>query len=108
MLSLLLSFYLMLSPLGDQVDPCDIYGKVYFETADPNRSHFRVYVEDSESFADVVVFMEKNQLYADRAGHWAKVEKRGIADVIIYLEKNRNLADFSIYYTETESFAGCN
>ncbi|MCV9388417.1 DUF6150 family protein [Reichenbachiella ulvae] len=103
-------FILLLLPFAEdsQHDPCDIYGKVYYETRDPNRAHFRVYIEDSESFADVIVYEEQNQLYADRPGHWATVDKPGFADVFIYIEKNRNMADFSIYYTETESFAGCN
>ncbi|RJE71626.1 hypothetical protein BGP76_05930 [Reichenbachiella sp. MSK19-1] len=91
-----------------QDDPCQIYGKVYYETRDPNRADYRVYVEESESFADVVVYEETNALYADRPGHWARVDNPGFANIYIYLERNRSLADFSIYYTETESFAGCN
>ncbi|PIB37054.1 hypothetical protein BFP72_17410 [Reichenbachiella sp. 5M10] len=109
MLSIILSciFFLGSDPKSDLPDPCEIYGKVYF-SPDPRQADFSVYVEETESFADVIVFEEANALYADRAGHWSTVPNRGMADVYIYLERNRSLADFSIYYTDYESFAGCN
>ncbi|UXP33465.1 DUF6150 family protein [Reichenbachiella agarivorans] len=107
LLSLILCFSVFNSVDQPNNDPCEIYGKVFYEK-DPQRAHFRVYVEDSESFADVIVFKEVNALYADRPGHWATVSNHGLADVYIYIEKNRSLADFSIYYTDIESFAGCN
>lgn len=89
------------------ISPCEIYGKVYIEP-DPRRAHFRVYEDDSEAFAHLIVYEEENSLYANEVGHWCFVDQRDFADVYIYLEQDRNLADFSIYYTEYESFAGCN
>lgn len=89
------------------IDPCDVYGKIYV-TGDARRADFRVYVEDTESFADVIVFKQSNSLFADRAGQWNFVNNRDFARVIIYWEKQRNMADFSIAYTDVESFAGCN
>ncbi|WP_422361107.1 DUF6150 family protein [Reichenbachiella sp.] len=90
-----------------QIDPCEIYGKVYIET-NPRFAHFRVYEDESEAFADIIVFEEENSLFADEVGHWSFVEDRDFADVYIYFEKDRNMADFSVYYTEYASFAGCN
>lgn len=91
----------------DQPDPCDIYGKIYIES-NPRYAHFRVYEDDSEAFADIIIFEEENTLYADRVGHWSFVDDRDFADVYIYLDNDRNRADFSVYYTDYESFAGCN
>lgn len=90
-----------------QIDPCDIYGKIYIEP-NPRYAHFKVYEDDSEAFADMIIFEEENSLYADEVGHWSFVDDRDFADVYIYFEKDRNLADFSVYYTDYESFAGCN
>ena len=92
---------------NNQFDICDVYGKIFVEV-DPIRADFRVYEEDSEAFADIVVFEQENTLYSDQPGYWSIVEKRGFADIYIYFESDRNLADFSIYFTEYESFAGCN
>ncbi|MFY0626343.1 MAG: hypothetical protein JXR07_08620 [Reichenbachiella sp.] len=107
MISVLLSFVMMFASPEAYLQPCNVYGKIYREQ-NPGRADYRVFVEDSEAFADVLVFVQDNELYADRAGQWAFVENRSFANVYIYFEKNRNLADFTIAYTETESFAGCN
>ncbi|WP_420580305.1 DUF6150 family protein [Reichenbachiella sp.] len=93
--------------LKSQIDPCDIYGKIYIEPH-PRFAHFRVYEDESEAFADIIVFEEENSLFADEVGHWSFVDDRDFADVYIYFEKDRNMADFSVYYTEYASFAGCN
>ena len=92
---------------NNQLDPCDIYGKIYIES-NPRYAHFRVFEDDSEAFADIIIFEEENTLYADQVGHWSFVDDRDFADVYIYIEKDRNMADFSVYYTDYESFAGCN
>ncbi len=107
MISVLLSFFLMIGTEAPALDACEVYGKIYLE-ANPGRADYRVFVEDSEAFADVLVFVQESELYADRPGQWTFVENRGFADVYIYLEKNKNLADFTIAYTDVESFAGCN
>ncbi|MGL1888810.1 MAG: DUF6150 family protein [Reichenbachiella sp.] len=108
MLSFILSSLLLFSNAeAAQNDPCAIFGKMYFEK-DPYKADYRVYIEDSETFSDVIVFQEQNGLYADRAGHWFTVDNPGLANAWIYIEKDRNLADFTIYYTDYESFAGCN
>lgn len=90
-----------------QMDPCDIFGRVYIES-NPRYAHFKVYEDDSEAFSDIIIFEEENSLYANEVGHWSFVDDRDFADVYIYFEKERNLADFSVYYTDYESFAGCN
>ena len=86
---------------------CQLYGVVHI-TDDPNQANFRVYVEDSEAFADLVVFREENRLMADRPGIWYVTETPAFASFSIFIEKNRGLADFAIFYTDIQSFAGCN
>lgn len=86
---------------------CQLYGVVYI-TDDPNQANFRVYVEDSEAFADLVVFREDNRLMADRPGIWFITETLAFANFSIFIEENRGLADFAIFYTDIQSFAGCN
>ena len=90
-----------------QVDFCKIYGSVYVEK-NPRYADYRVYVEDSESFCDVIVFQSENRLFADAPGLWHFTSKKGFEDFSICFEKERGLADFTIFITQTESFAGCN
>ena len=50
-------------------DFCRIYGSVYFER-DPRRkygTHFTIYEETEEAFANLVVYKEDNKLFADAA-----------------------------------------
>jgi len=111
MISFILSFLVLLNVESKteifQFDPCRIHGKVYIEE-NPRYAHYRVYEETSETFADVIVFEEENPLYADRQGIWSFTDNRDFADVWIYFEKERNMADFAVFYTDFESFAGCN
>lgn len=102
-----LAIWILFGWLRPALDPCEIYGSLYVVT-DPRYADFRVYVEETESFADVIVFEQDNSLYADRPGQWSFVENRSFARANIYFEKQRNMADFTIAYTEVESFAGCN
>jgi hypothetical protein len=89
------------------IDPCKIFGAVYIEK---NRidATYRVYIEESEAFANLLVFKQENKLFTDKAGQWYFTPMKGFADFSIYIETNRALADFFIFYTPTESFAGCN
>ncbi len=85
---------------------CKIYGSVYLEE-DPKKADFKVYVETSEAFADLIVFLQNNRLYADKAGLWYLSESRNIADFRIFITESKKNSDFTIFYTKTESFAGC-
>ncbi|MEY3417246.1 MAG: hypothetical protein RL060_1358 [Bacteroidota bacterium] len=89
------------------IDPCKIDGAVYIEK---NRvdATYRVFVEESQAFANLIVYKQDNKLYADQPGNWYFTPSKGFADFSIYIETNKAFADFSIYYTKTESFAGCN
>jgi hypothetical protein len=107
MLSFFLSLFLTVNPTKDSFDPCQVYGKV-FELQDPTMADFIVYIEESEAFADVLIYEHDNPLYADRPGQWAFVENRAFANVLVYFETNKSRADFSIAFIDTESFAGCN
>lgn len=85
---------------------CQLKGPVFVES-DPSRVQYRVFLEDSESFADLVVFKASNSLFADKPGLWYFTPARAQAAFSIMFVKDRAQADFSIYYIETESFAGC-
>ena len=86
---------------------CQLYGVVHI-TENPGEANFRVFVEDSEAFADLVVFQEENRLMADQPGIWYITETPAFANFSIFIEKERGLADFAIFYTDIQSFAGCN
>jgi len=90
----------------DQSRFCYVYGTIAV-VDDPRRAHFRVYVEESEGLAELIIFKEEIRLYADRQGIWHFGKNPGLADYVIYFEENKFLADFSIYYTDVESFARC-
>ena len=85
---------------------CQLHGAVYTET-DPARAQYRVFVEESESFADVLVFKTANALFADKGGLWFITPTRAQANFTIWIVKDRSKADFSIHFIDTESFAGC-
>jgi len=64
-------------------------------------------LEESESFADLLVFKASNTLFADKPGLWFFTETRAQAAVSILMVNDRSLADFSVHFVDTESFAGC-
>ena len=88
-------------------DICTIFGAVK-EVTNRNDADYRIYIEDSEAFASLIIFKQDNKLYADKAGFWFFTPHLSLADFTVYFEKNKSLADFSVYYTTTESFARCN
>ncbi len=85
---------------------CQLKGPVFVDT-NPSRIQYRVYLEESESFADVLVFKSPNLLFADAPGKWYFTPSRAEANTFIMIVKERSQADFSIHFIETESFAGC-
>jgi hypothetical protein len=85
---------------------CQLKGAVYVDT-NPSRVQYRVFIDDSESFADMLVFKASNTLFADKPGLWYFTEARAQAAVSILIVKDRSQADFSIHFVDTESFAGC-
>ena len=107
----MLGFIIFLSfwagPNAQPYEACKVYGKIYEETI-PAQADFSVYIEDSEAFADLLVYEHTNPLYADREGQWAFVENRAFAKYYVYFTNKRNQADFTIAFIDTESFAGCN
>ncbi|MDX2189228.1 MAG: DUF6150 family protein [Bacteroidota bacterium] len=112
-ISLLITFAMVgLSTVNAQAilgkpDPCKIYGKIYFE---PNKQYadYRVYVEeDSEAFAQLMVFKTNNKFFADKNGLWYITTDKREADYWLYLEPIKGQSDFTISYINTESFAGC-
>ena len=90
-----------------QLAPCDVYGTVY-EVEYPSQADYFVYESGSEAFADVIVYEETNRLYADKKGKWFFAKKPGLARHKIYFVDKKSQADFSVYFTQFESFAGCN
>lgn len=90
-----------------QLEYCSLRGSVYI-AENRAQANFVAYLEDSEAFADFLVFEEENRLYATEEGVWFFVENKGIADFSIYLTKSKGEADFIFAYTDSPTFAGCN
>lgn len=88
-------------------DVCQLYGAVYI-TENPSEANFKIFVEESEAFADLVVFREENRLMADEPGIWFLSDSPAFTNFSVFIEKRRGLADFAIFYTDILSFAGCN
>lgn len=86
---------------------CELFGSVYVSST-KNQGDYKVFVENSEAFADLLIFEEDNELFADESGKWYFVKDRSFADFTIYITTVKRESDFTIYYTESESFAGCN
>ena len=91
---------------AQKMDICNVYGSVYI-TKDARQADFVVYEEESEAFADLVIFLEDNKLYADEKGIWFFAKAMDFADFVIYKTDDKDLADFSIHYIDTRAFAGC-
>ncbi len=88
-------------------DPCQIYGTAYLET-DRSRATYFVYVETEDDYsADLRIFKEYNQLYADKSGYWFFTQQKAFADFSIFVVPYRSEADFVVYYVENEIDAGC-
>ncbi len=85
---------------------CRIMGNIFI-TEVRSQAEFTFYLEESEAFADLLVFPVDSRVFADRAGLWHIVDSPALADFILFKEKERGYAHFKMYYTETESFAGC-
>ena len=85
---------------------CQLKGAVFVDS-NPTRIQYRVYLEESESFADLLVFKASNTLFADKPGLWYFTDSRAQAVVSILMVKERSQADFSIHFVDAESFAGC-
>lgn len=105
---LIFLIFIFLLPLKAISQPayCQLSGSV-LEEKEPARAQFRVFREESESFADLVVFSAENALFADKPGKWHFTASRAQARFSIFWVKEKSQADFSVYITETESFAGC-
>lgn len=89
-----------------QSNYCNLFGRVFIEQK-AHLAQYKVFVQESEHLADVLIYKQDNSLYADKQGNWFMTDEKSYADIIIYITKNQSEADFSIYYTDTESFAGC-
>lgn len=86
--------------------PCEVFGNIYFVTQSKNADYV-IFVQTEEAFADVVIYKEEEFAYADRSGHWYVTEDILLSDSRVFITENIAEADFTIAYTETESFAGC-
>ena len=108
MIILLLLFSMLnpAQPVDHQLEYCNLRGSVYI-AEERGKADFIAYQEDSEAFADFLVFEEENRLYATEEGVWFFVDNRGIADFSIYLTKSKGEADFVFAFTDSPTFAGC-
>ena len=86
---------------------CDIGGSFYIVDS-KNEAHYTVFEEESAVSADLIVFEHENRLFADRPAHWVFVDNEAFSDFRIYFTKKKSEAEFSVFFTDFESFAGCN
>ena len=85
---------------------CQLHGSI-FETPTKQGADFWVYEEESDAFADMLIFEEENKLYADEPGVWFFVDNIGLADIRVFFTKEKSEADFTIFFTDSTTFAGC-
>ena len=101
---LITAFYLFFAP--NQGFICQVYGSVY-EVDEAYLADLIVYEELSEVTADIVVYEQQNRLYADKPGMWYFEDKEDFAHFKIYFTPKKSEADFVVFFTEFESFSGC-
>lgn len=88
-------------------NPCQIYGTAHVEN-DRTRATYFVYLETEDDYsADLRVFKEYNELYADKTGYWFFTEQKAFADFSVFFVKHRAEADFTVFFVEDELEAGC-
>ncbi|MFK7973022.1 MAG: DUF6150 family protein, partial [Bacteroidia bacterium] len=85
---------------------CELKGAVFVESVAGFADH-KIYIEEMESFSNMIIYKETNPAFASEAGHWYITENRSEADFTIFLEPVRNFADFSVFYTNFPTAAGC-
>ena len=90
-----------------QPEYCRLFGS-FFEVDDPMEADYMVYLEASETFADLIVYEQSNRLYADKEGMWYFEKKSNNARYRVFFTDKKKEAHFSVYLTRFESFAGCN
>ncbi|MFT4736586.1 MAG: hypothetical protein ACI8QD_002324 [Cyclobacteriaceae bacterium] len=100
----LLALMIWSQPLQDY---CEIYGSFY-EVEDILEADLVVYLEGAETFADIIVYEQKNRLYADKPGMWYFESDAVNARRKVFFTDRKREAHFSIYLSRFESFAGCN
>jgi Family of unknown function (DUF6150) len=96
-----------LAPKNAKINYCQIYGTIYF-TEKASKADFISFEEEQENFANLVVYKESAPNRANEQGRWHITKDYGQADYIIYLTPNSAEADFTVAFTKTESFIGCN
>ena len=102
---LLLSFFVLNTSTETQQRYCSLHGSVYI-TKDRALADFIVY-KDTEAFSDFLVYEEENRLYATEEGIWFFVENRGLADFSVYFTNSKSQAHFTMAFTDSPTFAGC-
>ncbi len=86
---------------------CEIFGTA-FEEKNVFAATYRVYLEEDEYSADLVVFQETNELMADDTGLWFFTRNRAFSEFTVCFVEDRNMADFTVYFTEIDVEARCN
>lgn len=88
---------------------CDIFGTTFVEkTTNVFAATYRVYLEEDEYAADLVVFKETNELMADKTGLWFFTKNKAFSEFTICFVEDRNMADFTVYFTDIDVEARCN
>jgi hypothetical protein len=95
------------SPTLQPRNICEVFGTT-FEEKNVFAATYRVYLEEDEYSADLVVFKETNELMADKAGLWFFTRNKAFAEFTFCYVEDRNMADFTIYFTDIDVEARCN
>jgi hypothetical protein len=86
---------------------CHVFGQIYIEP-DPKLAQYKVFIEQSEYAADIVIFKENNQLFADTEGKWFMTDNIYFANYTVCFVSDKKQAQFSVYFTDIDSYARCN
>lgn len=95
------------APSSISINHCQVYGSIFI-TSTIGNADVVVYLEEEESFSDLVVFKEDSPSLSTELGHWFITKEPQFAKYRVFITENQSEADFTIYFTDVESFAGCN
>lgn len=106
MLYLALQLVIHLTTPNPLPDLCELQGAVYI-SHQPQLADYRLHRLEEPDFADLRVYWQPVQAYADMPGHWYLTNIRAEADFTVYWEPNPQLAQGTVAITDLQGHAGC-
>lgn len=85
---------------------CTLQGAVYIESQ-AQLADYRLHRLEEPAFADLRVFKQVIERYADQPGHWYITQIRAEADFTVYWERDPLLAQGTVAFTDLKGLAGC-